>query len=98
MFVNGQPLPAMIICDYRLGDTELGTEVIQHIRARLGADIPAVVVSGDVTATLREDTAAAGMHLLHKPLRAAKLRALLHHVFSSPRPEPGSALTRARGE
>lgn len=98
MFVNGQPLPAMIICDYRLGDTELGTEVIQHIRARLGADVPAVVVSGDVTATLREDAAAAGMHLLHKPLKAAKLRALLHHVFSSPRPEPGSALTRVRGE
>jgi signal transduction histidine kinase/CheY-like chemotaxis protein len=98
MFVNGEPLPAVIICDYRLGDTELGTEVIQRIRARLGADVPAVVVSGDVTATLREDAAAAGMHLLHKPLRAAKLRALLHHVFSSPRPEPESALTRAQGE
>ncbi len=98
MFVNGQPLPAVIICDYRLGDTELGTEVIRRIRARLGADVPAVVVSGDVTATLREDAAAAGMHLLHKPLKAAKLRALLHHVFSSPRTEPGGALTRARGE
>ena len=80
---EGASSPALIICDYRLGESELGTDVIALIRERLRADIPAVIVSGDVTPTLREDAASSGLHLLYKPLKAAKLRALLHHVYVS---------------
>ena len=78
---DGASVPALIICDYRLGEAELGTDVIRLIRERLRTDIPAVIISGDVTPTLREDAAKSGLHWLYKPLKAAKLRALLHHVY-----------------
>lgn len=83
LLASGEARPAVILCDYRLGEDELGTAVIERIRRRLAAEIPAVLVSGDVTAQLRQEVAAAGLHLLPKPLKAAKLRALLHHVCSS---------------
>jgi signal transduction histidine kinase len=68
----------VIISDYRLANNELGTEVIERVRAVCRADIPAVVVSGDATV----DMLAGGedLHLLHKPLQPAKLRALLQHL------------------
>ena len=77
---DGAP-PAVIICDYRLGAQERGTEVVRTIRERLGADIPAVIVSADSSATSREAIAAEGLHLLRKPLKAAQLRVLLHHMM-----------------
>jgi signal transduction histidine kinase/ActR/RegA family two-component response regulator len=83
LFDNNEPRPALIICDYHLGEIERGTDVIRDIRARWGMDVPAVIVSGDVTPILQESAAANGLHLLYKPLKAARLRALLHHVFSN---------------
>ena len=70
----------VIISDYRLANGELGTQVIQRIRGACGTDVPAILVSGDVTVELREIARSAGLHLLHKPLQAAKLRALLQHL------------------
>ncbi len=75
--------PRLIICDYRLGRGALGTELVRELRRLAGHDIPAVVVSADVTQALREVTVTAGLYLLHKPLNAARLRALLLHVAGS---------------
>jgi signal transduction histidine kinase len=72
--------PRLIICDYRLGENELGTDVVQQIRALFENEIPAVIISADSTQELGGMTAAAGLHFLHKPLNAARLRALLIHV------------------
>ncbi len=74
----------LIICDYHLGADELGTEVVQQIRGHSGAATPAVILSPDVGKPLREATAAAGLHLLHKPLNPARLRVLLMHVAAGP--------------
>ena len=51
-----------------------------RIRAVCGEAVPALVVSGDVTVEMREVARSAGLHLLHKPLQAARLRTLLHHL------------------
>ena len=48
----------VIITDYRLAAEGLGTQVIERVRTAYGANIPAIVVSGDVTADLRESTQA----------------------------------------
>ena len=76
--------PRLIICDYRLGDDERGTDVVGRIRARLGDDVPAVIISADSTQELQSTAKAAGLHFLHKPLNAARLRALLIHVTGNP--------------
>jgi two-component system, sensor histidine kinase len=70
----------VIITDYRLARGELGTQAIEKIRAARGEAVPALVVSGDVTVEMRELARSAGLHLLHKPLQAARLRTLLHHL------------------
>ncbi len=88
----GTPPPRLIICDYHLGADELGTAVVQQIRALAGAATPAVILSADVTQPLREATASAGLHLLHKPLNAARLRVLLMHIAAGP--DSGAAPTQ----
>ena len=76
----GTQRPDVILADQYLGDGALGTELVARVRARCGAPVPALVISGDVTAALRESAGEAGLQLLHKPLQAARLRALLHHL------------------
>ena len=77
-------VPAMpidvIICDFRLADEEPGTRVIQRVRSACGDDVPAIVVSAEATAEMRNLALSAGLHLLNKPLQAAKLRTLLHYL------------------
>jgi CheY-like chemotaxis protein len=76
--------PRLIICDYHLANGELGTDVIRQLRVLANHDIAAVIVSADATQALRE--AASGLHLLHKPLNAARLRALLLHIAETSAP------------
>ena len=71
-----------IVCDYRLADGERGDEVINRVRAAFGSGIPAIIVSGDAPDVLREVARDAGLHVLAKPVEAAKLRALLQHLMT----------------
>ncbi len=71
--------PDVILCDYHLVH-ENGVDAIARIRAARAEAIPAMLVSGDVTEELRAHAARLSLHLLHKPLQAAKLRAMLHHM------------------
>lgn len=75
-------LPELVICDHHLGSDERGPQVIERVRARTRRDLPAVLVSGHVDAELHQAAAQSGLHVLHKPLQAARLRVLLHHLCS----------------
>lgn len=79
----------VVITDYWLAAAELGTHVIERVRAACGGNIPAIVVSGDITADLRESMQVASLQLLQKPLQAAKLRTLLHYL--RPQHQPADA-------
>ena len=85
-----QPL-GVIITDYHLAHGELGTQAIEQVRAACGEAVPALVVSGDVTVEMREIARNAGLHLLHKPLQAARLRTLLHHLVHTPSSDDAGA-------
>ncbi|WP_394756864.1 ATP-binding protein [Rhodoferax sp.] len=78
--LNGGAAPDVIVADYRLRDGENGIEVIHQLRAAAGQPIPACLVSGDTDASLVQAAAAAGLTLLHKPVRPAKLRSLLRRL------------------
>lgn len=78
-------VPDIIVSDYRLpGDTD-GIEVIVRLRQKYGPDIPAIVVTGDTAPDTILRISQAGFPLLHKPLRPAKLRALLTHLIQQAR-------------
>jgi CheY-like chemotaxis protein len=69
--------PDLMIADVHLDDGEDGLAAIAALRARFGRTFPAVVITGDVAQATRERVAAAGLHLLDKPVAPLRLRTLL---------------------
>jgi len=78
-------MPDVIVSDYRLPDDTDGIEVIARLRQKFGQAIPAIVVTGDTAPDTILRISRAGFPLLHKPLRPAKLRALLTHLIQQAR-------------
>ncbi len=74
--------PAVILSDYRLQDGQNGIAVVRQLRTQLRSAVPACLMSGDTDATLMAAAHAAGLTLLHKPVRPAKLRNLLRRVVA----------------
>jgi signal transduction histidine kinase/CheY-like chemotaxis protein len=79
--LNDTP-PDFIIADLRLRGEDTGIEAIKVLRARLGESIPAVLISGDTATEQLRKVSAAGLTMMHKPLKAVRLRALLNHEFA----------------
>lgn len=69
--------PDIIVCDYRVGSAMDGLAVIDNLRQHFGRQVAAVILSGDTSAAAIANARRAGIPLLHKPVRPARLRALL---------------------
>ncbi len=79
MLQRDQP-PSLIISDLRLGGGINGIEAVQMLREAAGQQIAACVISGDTDANVRLQVQTAGLVLLSKPVRPAKLRSLLRYL------------------
>jgi len=75
-----QHSPGFVLSDYRLPGVYNGIDAVRLLRQTLGADLPACVISGDTDAVVRQQVQDAGLVLLQKPVRPAKLRSLLRHA------------------
>ena len=73
--------PTAVIADYRLRAGETGIAAIERIQSEYGADIPGVIITGDTAPDRLREAEASGYHLLHKPVRPARLRALLSFLL-----------------
>jgi signal transduction histidine kinase/ActR/RegA family two-component response regulator len=78
-------LPDLIIADYRL-EAGTGVEAINTLRRRWG-DLPAIIVTADHAPEVQQEVTGAGLYLLHKPVRPARLRSLITHVLQQVRVE-----------
>lgn len=74
-------VPDLIVADYHLADGKTGIEAVRMIRDRWGVDLPAVIVTGDDSnePVLRAEEL--HLPLMRKPIRAARMRALLLHIL-----------------
>ena len=81
ILTRGARAPDAILCDYRLAGVETGIEAIRRLRHVCGRHIPAALVSGDTALERLREARKSGFTLLHKPVRPAKLRALLEHLL-----------------
>ncbi len=72
--------PDVLMSDYRLCNEENGIEVIRQLRVVVGRLIPAGLMSGDTDLALMQAAKQAGLPLLHKPVRPAKLRSLIRRL------------------
>jgi two-component system, sensor histidine kinase len=75
--------PEALIVDLRLADGESGIDALDALKARLGRDVPAVIVTGDVGSEHMARARAAGLTVIVKPVRALQLRAFLSQSFSA---------------
>jgi signal transduction histidine kinase/ActR/RegA family two-component response regulator len=76
--------PDAVIADYRLREHESGAGVAATLRARYGAALPVLIMSGDTTPEIFRVAREQRLPLLSKPVRAARLRAALLHLLQQP--------------
>jgi two-component system, sensor histidine kinase len=69
--------PSLVIADYRLDSGETGLAAIAAVRARFGAAVPAIVVTGSTLAGHDKEALEQDFHLLVKPVLPNKLRAMI---------------------
>jgi signal transduction histidine kinase len=73
----GRVSPDLVLCDLRLGNDENGFDVLDRLRARWGTSLHGIIVTADASPERIADAHARGYPLLPKPIRPAKLRALV---------------------
>ncbi len=73
--------PDMVIADFRLPGGETGDKAVAAVRERWGGALPGIIVTGDIDPEGLPDLEASRLHLLKKPVRPAKLRALMRHLL-----------------
>ncbi len=69
-------MPEGFLVDYHL-DTGNGIEAVMALRARFGDNIPAILITADRSADVREAARAVAIQVLYKPLKPASLRAVM---------------------
>lgn len=70
-------VPDVIITDYRLPGDISGIEIVGKIRAEVGTPVPCLVITGDTASHVLRDAQTSHCILLHKPVDAETLYALL---------------------
>ncbi len=70
----------LIVCDYRLPDGD-GLELADSIDTHCDIKPAFILISGDTSPEVLQRVVAKGHHLLHKPVRPAKLRSMLSFVL-----------------
>lgn len=71
-------IPDIIISDFRLREEVTGIDVIKKIREQLGAEVPAILITGDTAPDRLRQAQESGLVLLHKPVHPAKLRVAIN--------------------
>jgi signal transduction histidine kinase len=78
--------PDLVISDYRLRDQETGAQVIQSLRAHVGAELPALLVTGDTAPERLREAQSSGVPLLHKPVSPKLLYQVLYEIANKDAP------------
>lgn len=78
---SGPQQPEIIISDYRLPGTCKGTELISELRTRADRQIPAIILTGDITLSDDRDLWPDKCVLVQKPVSADKLQQVIKQLL-----------------
>lgn len=73
----------IVLADYHLDHGITGLDAVGRFRELTGLKLPAVLITADRTQATADAARAASCEVLHKPVRPAELRALIHHLVTS---------------
>jgi CheY-like chemotaxis protein len=76
-----QAAPDVVLVDYQLTDSETGLMVAREVHKRWGGNIPIVLITGDTRTETIQALRQSGFPVLHKPVPANQLRALLTRLL-----------------
>jgi CheY-like chemotaxis protein len=74
----------LVVCDYRLPDGN-GLQLAESINTHSANEPAFILISGDTSPEVLQKVVAMGHHLLHKPVRPAKLRSMMSFVLNERR-------------
>ena len=72
----------LLITDYHLGSTETGMDVIRAVRAEVGPDLKALLVTGDTSSAVKDLEHDANTRIASKPINADEFLRLLELLQS----------------
>ena len=72
---------SLIIADYRLPDGATGTDAVAMARARISADLPGIILTGDTDPARLREANANHTRLLHKPIQALQLQQVIAEIL-----------------
>ena len=76
--------PGLLLTDFHLGSGSNGINAISAINAEIESPAPAIMISSDNSASLRDTLDQLGIPLLTKPVDPARLRAAMQHLLARP--------------
>ena len=74
--------PGLLVADYHLDDGRTGVQAIAQVREAAGSPIPGIIITADRSPEGLRLVRSSGFFLLNKPIRPAKLRALMSHILA----------------
>ncbi len=77
--------PDAMLVDYRLREGRVGTEAVVRIRAMAGADVPAMILTGESGPECEQDAAQHGLKVVRKPVTPRQLRRALDRALEAGR-------------
>jgi len=80
LLAHGGAVPDAILADYRLGGAETGVQLLLRLSVRYPNAAP-VLISGDIGPEVLKEAEMSRIPMLHKPLRPARLRAMLGSIW-----------------
>ncbi|MGC1548428.1 MAG: hybrid sensor histidine kinase/response regulator [Rhodanobacter sp.] len=81
-------MPELVISDYRLRERQTGAEVIAALRAELGMELPALIVTGDTAPQRLREATSSGIPLVHKPVSPVQLYHAMVNILTIRAIEP----------
>lgn len=90
----GEPPPDAILADFHLDNDRTGHAAIQALRAQFAKPVPAAIITAERSDRIRQVLRADGLSVLSKPVKAIKLRVLLHDLLKLSSANAGGNITR----
>lgn len=79
--------PDILVCDYNLPGGMGGLEIVRRMRAALGTQVPALIVTGDKSPSARNALDASGLTYLNKPTKAGDLVGAVERLVRTGKPQ-----------